>query len=679
MPFVNALGHKRSQAGTSPSSHKRSKPRFPKTPALKDVLYDGHTSNSLESASTTWSKASVKSQILKRVSTVKTILGLSHVHSLSTPQNHSEPALTLSQSFPTTYLVENDSEATTVHRPLKLRLARMADIPENHTSNAVTSTDPTNDRKIEAGFPNDKPFHRTLRRSQSLPGLQQRISQRLQQAFGTPNTTVVIRSELRSRPSLKTFTRELNRVNSMQLSSSPSTLHSGSGSPRHRFVSTPPTSEPVSTSSISCPEATTLLDLDRQPHSSEYRLLTPIPEADTLPACSILTVENAAAARSFFEIHFNSVLNETTPREVRRWNLHRSLGELQLPLETQHQAYKAWLHAESDNLRQARLLKNTENCGKAMQGVTVRGFEIVKVLGKGSFGAVRLVKAKEMTTSSVSELSQTNEKLSPRKSSQSNFVSATQALQGPMVKNWRTLSTPTTQVFAMKVIRKSDMIRNSQEGHLRAERDLLVGAVGSQWIIQLVAAFQDRNNLYLVMEYCIGGDFLGLLIRRNTLPENETRFYIAEMILCLEEAHRMCWIHRDVKPDNFLIAADGHLKISDFGLAFDGEWWHDQRFHHEPRHTLMDKLGLTLEGDDQDRRERRATEPRRHAERAYNALDRNTSYPHSVLRNQPEGDEPILDWRNRSQRRRLARSVVGTSQYMAPEVVRGEMYDGRCD
>ena len=231
----------------------------------------------------------------------------------------------------------------------------------------------------------------------------------------------------------------------------------------------------------------------------------------------------------------------------------------------------------------------------------------------------------------------------------------------------------------MKVIRKSDMIQNSQEAHLRAERDLLVAAEGSQWIIPLIAAFQDRKHLYLVMEYCIGGDFLGLLIRRNTLLEEETRFYIAEMILCLEEAHRMRWIHRDVKPDNFLIAADGHLKISDFGLAFDGNWWHDQRFHHEPRQTLMDKLGLTLEGDDQDRKERHAAESRCRAERVRNPSGRDALNAQATPIDQPEGGEPILDWRNRSQRRRLARSVVGTSQYMAPEVVRGDMYDGRCD
>ena len=61
----------------------------------------------------------------------------------------------------------------------------------------------------------------------------------------------------------------------------------------------------------------------------------------------------------------------------------------------------------------------------------------------------------------------------------------------------------------MKVIRKADMLRNTQEGHLRAERDFLVASEGSQWVVPLIAAFQDIRNLYLVMEYCVGGDFLG--------------------------------------------------------------------------------------------------------------------------------------------------------------------------
>lgn len=123
-------------------------------------------------------------------------------------------------------------------------------------------------------------------------------------------------------------------------------------------------------------------------------------------------------------------------------------------------------------------------------------------------------------------------------------------------------------------------------------------------VVPLIASFQDLNNLYLVMDYMPGGDFLGLLIRDNVLSESITKWYIAEMILCIEEAHALRWIHRDVKPDNFLISASGHLKISDFGLAFDGHWSHDQAYYNNHRYSLLTKLGIDVAGDAQDIHER---------------------------------------------------------------------------
>jgi protein-serine/threonine kinase len=176
------------------------------------------------------------------------------------------------------------------------------------------------------------------------------------------------------------------------------------------------------------------------------------------------------------------------------------------------------------------------------------------------------------------------------------------------------------------------------------------------------------------MDYMPGGDFLGLLIRDQTLSENCTRWYIAEMILCLEEAHSLKWIHRDVKPDNFLISASGHLKISDFGLAFDGHWSHDQSYFHHHRYSLLAKLGITVEGDSIDKAD---TEQNKTGPLGKMASVIGLGSRHRKRSSREE--EPILNWRNKYSNRHLARSVVGTSQYMAPEVVRGQDYDGRCD
>jgi serine/threonine protein kinase len=220
------------------------------------------------------------------------------------------------------------------------------------------------------------------------------------------------------------------------------------------------------------------------------------------------------------------------------------------------------------------------------------------------------------------------------------------------------------------------MLRNSQEGHLRAERDFLVASENSRWVVPLISAFQDNNNLYLVMEYMMGGDFLGLLLREDILDENVAKWYLAEMILCIEEAHRMNWIHRDVKPDNFLITSSGHLKISDFGLAFDGHWSHNQTYYNEQRYGLLRDLDLQVQGDAQDVHEEK---DRQDAQKTLELINGSAAARGRYRARKDAANGPIIDWLNAEQRRQFAKSVVGTSQYMAPEVIRGESYDGRCD
>lgn len=412
--------------------------------------------------------------------------------------------------------------------------------------------------------------------------------------------------------------------------------------------------------------------------------LTPIPEAPPVTTPTVVTVETTANAKIFFETHFSSLLaGHASPRSIRRNDLELRLESQSMSQEQRQQERSAWAAYENEHLRRTRVLKSkTKEISKGSgPGVAVAGYEVVRILGKGSFGVVRLVREKDDTIPATYTLPpMSNWKQSPREELNNLRVTAIEALKstldGPKSTHRRGPKTPGKEVYAMKVIRKSDMLRNCQEGHLRAERDFLVASEKSRWVVPLISSFQDSTNLYLVMEYMVGGDFLGLLFRKDILKERHARWYIAEMILCVEEAHRLRWIHRDVKPDNFLISASGHLKISDFGLAFDGHWAQDQRYFKNHRQSLMEKLGIEVKGDSQDQEEDALKEVKT------NLADILTG--RRGRHEKPQGDGPsehesILQWRNRHGKRRLAGSVVGTSQYMAPEVIRGDPYDGRCD
>ena len=116
----------------------------------------------------------------------------------------------------------------------------------------------------------------------------------------------------------------------------------------------------------------------------------------------------------------------------------------------------------------------------------------------------------------------------------------------------------------MKIMRKVDMLEKEQVAHVRAERDVLAEA-DNPWVVKMFYSFQDSTNLYLIMEYLPGGDMMTLLMKRDTLSEDETRFYMAECVLAIDSIHRLGFIHRDIKPDNLLLDAGGHIKLSDFG------------------------------------------------------------------------------------------------------------------
>ncbi|KAF7593940.1 hypothetical protein BBP40_010447 [Aspergillus hancockii] len=545
-------------------------------------------------------------------------------------------------------------------------------VSSEHTKNQRVS----NQHKTEALFQpqnseiceGNAPQSTGKRRSLSTPAvITHLVSRKLSTTFGNP--TVIRRSRLRSRPSVRVVEFPTvpvlnlnNQGDSANDSSDPASSPTSSGSPS-RAKSTPPTSgEPSIFPDGGYHNQDDTLG-SRQffgPSSpGTGRKLTPINESPgALP--TIRTVEAVTNAKVFFETYFSSIYSDTNTRLQRQQELEHYIHSLPLTPEEKKRVWKNWFTQEQEYLRQCRVLKSRFHGVCHDETVSVAGFEVLKLLGRGSFGVVRLVKEKNASECHKGPTAARN--LSSPEGMKLRLAKGTDNTRR------RIMAGEKKDVFAMKVIRKSAMIRNSQEGHLRAERDFLVASAESRWIVPLIASFQDINYLYLIMDYMVGGDFLGLLMRRCILPEDIAKWYIAEMILCIEEAHKLCWIHRDVKPDNFLISASGHLKISDFGLAFDGHWAHDQVYYNDHRYSLVRRLGIQIDGDIEDQKENEAKEREQ-------ALLNNGDNPATFM---PPSTN-ILEWRDQNQMRRLARSVVGTSQYMAPEVVRAHLYDGRCD
>ncbi|CAN1274048.1 Serine/threonine-protein kinase 38-like [Linum perenne] len=302
---------------------------------------------------------------------------------------------------------------------------------------------------------------------------------------------------------------------------------------------------------------------------------------------SPVTRQKAAAAKQFIENHYKNYLQGLQDRKERRRTLQRRAQEAQVSTEDQEELMKNLARRETEFMRLQR------------RKVGIDDFEQLTVIGKGAFGEVRLCQAKG-----------------------------------------------TGEIFAMKKLKKSEMLSRGQVEHVRSERNLLA-EVDSRCIVKLFYSFQDSEFLYLIMEYLPGGDIMTLLMREDILSEDVARFYIAESILAIHSIHQHNYIHskfatcRDIKPDNLILDKNGHLKLSDFGLC----------------KPLDDKYSTLLENEDIVNQD---------------ATNDNGDKPPWMM---PK--EQLQQWKRN--RRALAYSTVGTLDYMAPEVLLKKGYGMECD
>jgi len=219
------------------------------------------------------------------------------------------------------------------------------------------------------------------------------------------------------------------------------------------------------------------------------------------------TLKYTARLKAMMEEKYKRKMIEITERKQRQEELNRKMEEFHLDSNAKKTLLAKHIAQENQYAKEGR------------KKYKITDFDCIKTIGRGAFGEVRVVRKKE-----------------------------------------------DNMVYALKMMRKKEMIAKKQVTHIRAERNLLAAA-DNTWLVKLHFSFQDDTFLYLVMEYCAGGDLMTILIREDILSEPCTKFYMAELAMAIKSVHDLKFVHRDLKPDNVLISTTGHVKLSDFGLA----------------------------------------------------------------------------------------------------------------
>lgn len=122
------------------------------------------------------------------------------------------------------------------------------------------------------------------------------------------------------------------------------------------------------------------------------------------------------------------------------------------------------------------------------------------------------------------------------------------------------------KIYAMKVLRKSELVKRNQVGHTMMERRIM-SSINHPFIVGLKYSFQTASKLVMVSDYCCGGEIFFHLKKFRSFSEAMVRFYAAELVAAIGHLHERDIIYRDLKPENILLDETGHVRLTDFGLS----------------------------------------------------------------------------------------------------------------
>ncbi|OMJ24981.1 Serine/threonine-protein kinase sid2 [Smittium culicis] len=253
---------------------------------------------------------------------------------------------------------------------------------------------------------------------------------------------------------------------------------------------------------------------------SEVKDLPPPNPANIPPPSGSLTQRNAMlltldpqirrkieAAHVYFLDYYYDHLLYIYNRQNRTRDFKTTLKSYQLPRSHLDHAWRNFLSNESNILRKRRVRTREHE------------FDIFAQIGQGGYGKVFLARKRD-----------------------------------------------TNEVCALKKMSKKLLFKLNEVQHILTERDILRTG-NSPWLVKLLYAFQDPENVFLAMEYVAGGDVRTLLNSNGILLNKHIKFYSAEMFVSVAALHTLGFVHRDLKPENFMIDSQGHIKLTDFGLS----------------------------------------------------------------------------------------------------------------